>query len=311
MLVGVDGGGTKTEFVLCSPQGQALRRLLRGPCNPNAVGLDRAGSEIASGLEALLPQEQVGARVFAGVAGSLVGDNRDQLAQALRAKFPALSIQVDSDIRNVIASVPHDGGCTAAILGTGCVVFQDDGAGALRRTGGWGWLFDGAGSGFDLGRDAIRERLAFEDGLAPPGPLVEAVGARLGGSAFDSLRRFLSDGNRADVAAFAPLVFDACDAGDPAARAILARTVAHVATLVRHARSAQAAPGPLILGGGLTARADRLVPALREALGPDAPDVIVPTLPPVFGACRLAAESAGDDFTDRFTASYPSLLKNT
>ena len=311
MLVGIDGGGTKTELVLCSPQGRVLRRLLKGPCNPNAVGIERAVAEIASGLAGILPEGEGNHRAFIGVSGATVGDNRDRLVKAIAARFPGLSVQVDSDIRSVIASVQHTGGCTAAILGTGCVVFQDDGCGTLRRTAGWGWLFDGAGSGFALGRDAIRERLAFEDGMVPQGPLVDAVGTRLGGNAFNTLRRFLSGENCAEVATFAPLVFDACDAGDPAARAILARTVAHVATLVRHSRSAQASPGPLILGGGLTARADLLVPALREALGPDAPDIIVPTLPPVFGACRLAAGSPGDGFTKCFAASYPAFLKNS
>ena len=218
---------------------------------------------------------------------------------------------IGSDIRSVIASVPHEGGCTAAILGTGCVVFQHDGCGALRRTGGWGWLFDGAGSGFSIGREALRARLAFEDGMAPPGPLVETVGARLGGSAFNTLKHFLSGDNCTGIAKLAPLVFDACDAGDPAASAILAHAVAHVTALVRHSRAAQASPGPLILGGGLTARADLLVPTLRQALEPDAPEIIVPTLPPVFGSCRLAAGSPGDDFTICFAASYPAFLKTT
>jgi len=311
LLVGIDGGGTKTELVLCSPQGQVLQRNLRGPSNPNAVGIERAVAEIAAGLDAVLPPGQEHVHAFIGVSGVSVGDNRDRLASGLAARFPRLSAQIGSDSRSGIASVPHEGGCTAAILGTGCVVFQHDGCGALRRTGGWGWLFDGAGSGFSIGREALRARLAFEDGMAPPGPLVETVGARLGGSAFNTLKHFLSGDNCTGIAKLAPLVFDACDAGDPAASAILAHAVAHVTALVRHSRAAQASPGPLILGGGLTARADLLVPTLRQALEPDAPEIIVPTLPPVFGSCRLAAGSPGDDFTICFAASYPAFLKTT
>ena len=50
----------------------------------------------------------------------------------------------------------------SVISGTGSVVFvrRDDGQ---VRLGGWGYLFDRAGSAYDMGRDAIRIALEEED----------------------------------------------------------------------------------------------------------------------------------------------------
>ena len=39
LFAAIDGGGTKTEFVLFSEDGHILRRNLRGSTNPNTVGM--------------------------------------------------------------------------------------------------------------------------------------------------------------------------------------------------------------------------------------------------------------------------------
>ena len=193
----------------------------------------------------------------------------------------------------MIEAAEADGGCVAAILGTGSCVHADDGE-ALHRYGGWGWFFGDPGSGFALGRDAVRARLAFEDGNGPGGPLVDAIGAVLGGSAFDAIAPTVR-GAPGSVARLAPLVLDAAEAGDPVARRILARNMEGVAELVRAARAAPpaAAAGPLVLGGGLCARADLLGPALRAALVPDSPPLLFPARDPVFGAHRRAVRLFG------------------
>lgn len=293
LFLGVDAGGTKTEFLLADAEGREIVRFRRGGANAATLGPDRAAEALASGAAEAVCGRAAPAGAFFGVAGAGVGDNARRLETALQAAFPGMPLAVEPDIRCVIEAAGAEGGCVAAILGTGCCVFADDGK-SLHRYGGWGWLFDGAGSGFDIGRDALRLRLAADDGLAPEGPLAAAVGRRLGRRAFDCVPEFQSGGRDA-VAAFAPLVFEAIDAGDPAAAEILSRNMGRIASLVRAARDAHpsAAAGPMILGGGLCARADLIGPALRAALGPDAPQMLFPDRPPVFGAVRRAIRLFG------------------
>ena len=290
LFLGVDGGGTKTEFLLAPADGSASRRLRLGGGNASTLGPERAADMLADGIRQLTDGLPLPAAAFFGLAGAGADGNGERVAELLRERFPSMTLEVGPDIRCVIEAAGADDGCVAAILGTGSCVYADDGD-ALHRYGGWGWRFDGAGSGFDLGRDAIQARLAFDDGIGPGGPLAEAVAAKLGRNAFDCLPS-LQVADCSTVAAFAPLVFEAIDAGDPVARDILARNITRIAALVRAARAQHpaAAAGPLVLGGGLCRRADLLGPALTAALGPHAPPLVLPTREPVFGAHRRAVK---------------------
>ena len=52
--IGVDGGGTKTEFILVDDAGATLATHVGPGCNPSQVGADKARELLVDGLEALL-----------------------------------------------------------------------------------------------------------------------------------------------------------------------------------------------------------------------------------------------------------------
>ena len=51
ILAAIDGGGTKTEFVLYTESGQILKRLLLGGSNPNTVGIEATQALLQTGLD--------------------------------------------------------------------------------------------------------------------------------------------------------------------------------------------------------------------------------------------------------------------
>ena len=57
VLVAVDGGGTKTEFVLFTESGRMIKRLLLGGSNPNTVGMEKTQALLKSGMDQLLELE--------------------------------------------------------------------------------------------------------------------------------------------------------------------------------------------------------------------------------------------------------------
>jgi len=288
LFLGIDGGGTKTDVLLADAQGTPVRRLRLGGGNVSTLGKDHAEDFYVGAIAEAVAGLQAPAGAFLGLAGSTADGIGDWLEARLRARFPDLPLEVGPDIRCVIEAAEADGGCVAAILGTGSCVYADDGS-SLHRYGGWGWFFGDPGSGAEIGREAFCARLAYEEGQGPGGALVDAVGAAFQGSAFDCIVAAMRDAPES-VARLAPLVFDAAAAGDSVARGILARNMEGVASLVRAACAAHpaAAAGPLVLGGGLCARADLIGPALRAALGPSAPALLFPARDPVFGAHRRA-----------------------
>ncbi len=280
--IAVDGGGTKTEAALFTADGEVLFRARRGGCNPNIVGLDASCgvlSDVFAELSVASPSPPRG--YFAGVAGALTGGNAAEMEKRLRPSWPNLI--VESDIMNVVYSAENPGPCIAAIMGTGSSVFAYDGQ-QLHRAGGWGYLFDLSGGGFDIGREVLRACLAHDDGMAPASPIVDLAAQRLGGRALDLLATFYAKGPDY-VASFAPIAFEALRAGDGAARGIVLASIRHVAKLVRHLFGHCHCGNRAVFSGGLLRDRDILEPLLREALG-DAIGLEIPVLPQLDGAMR-------------------------
>jgi N-acetylglucosamine kinase-like BadF-type ATPase len=280
--IAVDGGGTKTEAALFTADGEVLFRARRGGCNPNIVGLDASCgvlSDVFAELSVASPSPPRG--YFAGVAGALTGGNAAEMEKRLRPSWPNLI--VESDIMNVVYSAENPGPCIAAIMGTGSSVFAYDGQ-QLHRAGGWGYLFDLSGGGFDIGREVLRACLAHDDGMAPASQLVALAEQRLGGRALDLLATFYAKGPDY-VASFAPIAFEALRAGDVAARDIVLASVRHVAKLVRHVRDHYRCGNRAVFSGGLLRDRDILEPMLREAIGADIAFEF-PSRPQIEGALR-------------------------
>ena len=53
-LIGIDGGGTKTEAVLFDETGRVLGRHRTGPCNPNLLGLEESAALVKECVDGLM-----------------------------------------------------------------------------------------------------------------------------------------------------------------------------------------------------------------------------------------------------------------
>ena len=104
MLLGIDGGGTKTDALLTDNEGNVLFRRIGGGSNLNDSGLG-AVEEHLRALFADLPAGPIDA-VYAGVAGCATSDNSQILGQCLRELLPqAKCIEVTSDMPNAYYTV--------------------------------------------------------------------------------------------------------------------------------------------------------------------------------------------------------------
>ncbi len=304
LCVGIDGGGTKTEAVLCGRDGTVFARAVLTGSNPNDIGAEKAVGVLRESVERVSGGQAAGA-IFAGISGCTDGDNRARLYDGLAAAYPAAVLDVRSDIANVmLCHFDHlsDKGI-AAICGTGSVVFASDGRG-LHRIGGWGYLFDSAGSGYDIGRDCVAAVLAEQDGIGPRTLLTTLVEQRLGGGAWQKLD-VLYEGGKPFVASFCRTVFEAYDQNDAVAADILKRNFEHLARRILQAARLYDCGSTVVLGGGIKKRRDVLERYMFPLLDGRI-TVVFPDLPPVFGAAKGAADLLGTkaEFYDNFLNTY-------
>lgn len=285
--LGVDGGGTKTEFKLTDAEGNVMAACVLGGSNPNDVGLESACAVLREGAAKVcgsIHYSQVS--IFAGIAGAGSGNHGENLTKYLKTMGFA-SAACGSDAKNAIAAALGNRDGMVTIMGTGNVTFVQK-AGQMYKIGGFNYLFDEGGSGFTIGRDAIAYALRTEERGEPATALYELVLQKCGTeSVLDKLTDFYTDGKRS-VADFAPLVFEAYDRGDPVASKILESNAAVIADQLNFGATMLEATCPeAVLVGGLTKKADVLLPMIKSKLNGNV-NLTAFTESPVLGALRLA-----------------------
>ncbi|HKA52908.1 MAG TPA: BadF/BadG/BcrA/BcrD ATPase family protein, partial [Candidatus Binatia bacterium] len=160
----------------------------------------------------------------------------------------------------------------AVVAGTGSIAYARAPDGRTARAGGWGYLLGDEGSGYALTLAGLQAVARAADGRAPATRMTDAFLNKLGLSdPHDLIPAVYRSMDRADLAALAPVVLDAADAGDTVTVQIV-ETAAHdlAATVAAAARALgldrQAVPLALA-GGVLLASASyrqRLLQALTE-----------------------------------------------
>ena len=290
IMIGIDGGGSKTEFLLFTEDGMILGRALRGGCSPTIIGLEACADLLADGIEELLAVHSGVSAVFVGSAGFYTDKNGEKVKDLLCKRFPRLEIECRSDIVNVIFAAACETDCLAAICGTGSSVFCWEKE-ELSLFTGWGYMFDKYGSGYAIGRDALTAALEASVGLKEKSALTDAVEEKLGVPVGDAIGKIYREGV-SFVASFAPAVFEAYERGDHAAREILEANAAHLGYMITEAARRTPSARSVIISGGLVTSHAVYADMLEKRI-PKGLSLIIGDLPQCIGACLGAAAIAG------------------
>lgn len=308
--LGLDAGGTRTRAVLVLGDGTVAGVGFGGSANPNNLGFDEAVRQLHTAAEvawraAGLPMVPSSA-CFIGAAGiKSVGDcTRLGEAAAHAGLAPLDRCVAANDTEAALAGgLPGRPGI-ALIAGTGSFCLGRDRRGCTARCGGWGWLLDDVGSGFYLGREALRAVAQAGDGRAEPTALTPEVFARFQLREIDDLLAavYTPPPTAASVAELAPLVLRVATAGDPVACGILREGAGGLAQLVQRVASALAweRPPEVVLVGGVARSGPPYQPMIETAIASAVAGarVVGPAMPPIAGAALRALELGGVSITD-------------
>ncbi|MGN1051834.1 MAG: N-acetylglucosamine kinase [Candidatus Scatosoma sp.] len=263
--LGIDGGATKTKFVIADKTGKIIDEITSGASNPIDLGYEKCVSVLKEGIERIcngIPYSEI--NLFAGISGGTSGDNQRKINGFLSG-FGFHAFSNGSDAENIIAAGLKGKDGVAVIMGTGSCAFVSKG-GKIYRIGGLGYLFDFAGSGYDIGAQGIASALRYEDGTGEQTSIRRGILRRTGKeSVLESLGEFYSQG-KAEIASYAPIVFEAYDGGDVVAESILKTNMRHTAMLIHTAGKYFNDSVQVSFVGGLTKRFDVLEPYIEEGL---------------------------------------------
>lgn len=306
VYLGVDGGGTKTAFVLVTSDGEILATV-EGPSSYHLEhGFPHVEQVFVDGLAAVtassgIRPEQIAFAFFA-VPG--YGEASRLIPRLDALPHPALGHDRYRCGNDMIAgwagSLAASDGINV-VAGTGSMTYGER-AGRGIRVGGWGELFGDEGSGYWLASEALNAFSRMSDGRLPRTPLYDRIRAATGVEVdLDVVDLVFTrwERSRGRIAALAPVVGTAAADGDPIADAILDRAAIHLADLVDATRKGLGfEPGervPVSYSGGVfTAEVirSRFARALLDRSRDY--DLRTPRFPPHLGAALYAAKLNGD-----------------
>ncbi|HEY2026041.1 MAG TPA: BadF/BadG/BcrA/BcrD ATPase family protein [Gemmatimonadaceae bacterium] len=274
IVIGVDGGGSKTKVIVADEHGQQLGEVI-GPASAVRPGqAERSADVIAASVrDALASVEMthvVPKVLCVGVAGVAREPERQALWQALMGRELAEETVVHPDYSVALDDAFGEGAGLLLISGTGSVAFGRSPAGVIARCGGWGPVCGDEGSGAWIGRRALSVVTASTDGREPETALVGAVLTAAQVNEPQELIAWAAQATPAQLATLAPVVSSVADAGDLRANAIVSlaveELVLHVRALARQLFGDERAATPVALSGGMLSKGTTLRKRLEHRL---------------------------------------------
>jgi len=307
LLMGADGGGTKTAGLLADREGKIIARLRGEGSNQFVIGMDNAARNLAELMAALASAagRPVGAiaRAVLGLAGMGALGDRAALAAAVQARLqamghPPVPLAIETDGRVALEGAFDGGPGIVVVAGTGSVVMGKSARGEALSIGGWGRVIGDEGSGYFIGLEALKAVARELDGRGEAGRLRVTLASRFG---LDSRDRITSAVYREkfDIPSVAPAVLEAAGAGDAVALGILARGAAELAAQIGAtiARLGLERGTGVVMTGGLIDHDTIYAQMLAEALKREAPGAeVCPALNgPAHGALLMARAALEGD----------------
>jgi glucosamine kinase len=307
IVVGIDGGGSKTRAMVADEHGGTIGDVV-GPASAVRPGHVEESAEVIAAVvrDALASCEMthVVPRVLCvGVAGVGRENERQELWQALASREIAEEVVIHSDFSVALDDAFGDGPGVLLISGTGSVAMGRGPTGITARVGGWGPAFGDEGSGAWIGRKALSVVAAASDGREPETALTGAILTAAQVNEVSELIPWAASATPSTLATLAPVVLSVAESGDLRANAVVSLAVEelslHVRALARKLFVDERATVPLALSGGMLQRGSTLRKRLEHRLKTAVPgaqvstEEVIPARGAVRGALRFLGEAMG------------------
>jgi N-acetylglucosamine kinase-like BadF-type ATPase len=300
-VVGVDGGGTKTEAVVLDANLRVIGEGLAGPSNPLRVGIVGAAAAVREAIDSACAMAKLRRADLVAAQIGLAGARRRELRERMRETLAPLGV---GDIEVVtdadIALYGATGGAPGIVVisGTGSICCGVNARGKRFCAGGWGPIAGDEGGGAWLARRALRAIAYASDGRGPETLLTEFACTYFHCTSADDLTTaiYAPTITNERLAGFGRDVVDAGKRKDPVAQQIVADGgtelgLAAVA-VIRHLQMERERFQVAYVGGVFRSAGDLMLNPLRLEVKKVAPRAYFepPHFAPAVAAARMARE---------------------
>jgi N-acetylglucosamine kinase-like BadF-type ATPase len=271
-VLGLDGGGTKTDCVLLDSAGAVLARSQTGPSNPLRVGFGAAIGAVREAARQAIQQARVSAdggpaAICVGLGGVGPPESAEKIRTLLAAEFPQSHIRLCTDLDLALAAA--GGGPVIVLLaGTGSFAIARNAAGQTGRAGGYGSQIGDEGSAYDIGRRAVITAMHENDRAGVDSPLGQRLLRELGCADWSDVKSRAQAASDEVFPRLFSVVAALAEIGDAAAQGILRAAAVDLAMLTENVAARLGLHGQFFLAktGGMMGRSKFLEAQLHERL---------------------------------------------
>ena len=298
-IIGMDGGGTKTNCAISDIKGNILYKCSGGPSNFLAFGVNEVSKNIFNLIENCVRELKINfsdiKMVIIGAAGGGRRDDAEMLENGLISLLKNNNIEIAKIIVESDAIVALEGafpGKPGSILiaGTGSIMFGKDSNGIIHRVGGFGRIIGDGGSGYSIGKKGLFAVSKDFDGRGKHTLISELADKKFNFSSSENLIRAVYK-NNFDIASMTPIVLSAADNNDPIALNIIdeesEELILHLTAMIKKINQ------PILnvaFIGGIISNDNLFSKTLRKKISAIIPSVniVEPEYPPEQGAIFMA-----------------------
>jgi N-acetylglucosamine kinase-like BadF-type ATPase len=300
LVLGVDGGGTKTRAVVVDARRRVLGEGVAGPSNPLRVGVTESVSAIREATERACAAAGVRRPEIVAAEIGLAGVKRADLRERMVAALSELGVKIvevvtDADIALYGATEGQPG--LVIIAGTGSVCCGVNARGRHACAGGWGPIVGDEGSGSWIARRGLQAVAKASDGRGRRTVLAEAARDYFNVTRVEDLSTAVYAPNMTNnrVAGFARHVIEAAKRRDACAREIIeeaGRELGQSACAVVRKLRMERESFQVGYVGGVFGAGNLILDPVREEVSRVAPRAVLapPLLAPAEAAARMASE---------------------
>lgn len=300
LLIAIDGGGSSTRLWVLNGEGELVAEGRGGPSTVTVVGAAKAGQSVADAGKAAglsLETEQAVTAGAAVVAGVEREPEYSRFLGELERLFPGADIVLKHDATGALLAGTMGEPGVLILSGTGSVSISMGPDGEIARAGGWGHVLGDEGSGYWIGREALRRAIRAADGRDRSTILQERLAQVAGVNDVLGVIGPVMRGefDRPWIARLAPVVAQAAAEGDAVAEAIMDEAAHELAVHVRAVLSRspwfdEAEEVPVVAAGGIFGLGEDWYGRLQGALRREAPRARLTdwVKEPIVGAVYLA-----------------------
>lgn len=318
LFLGIDGGGTKTDFVLGDEAGNILATQKFGSASHWQFGGDRLAGILEEGFWGVLKKAGKKASDVVSIGFGMSGYGEDSSKDQVSTKicedfFGDIPIRIcnDSEV-GLIASLGYDPGINV-VNGTGSMAVGRDNRGIVDRAGGWGHEIGDEGSGNWLGMRLLEMFAKQSDGRIEQTMLHEYVREQFHiQKDFELITLFHNEyyQNRSKVASLQKILCDLAKMGDPCALALYDQSATEAVMLAKALRSRMEFTDPVMVSysGGVFGGGDFIREPFKRKLTEQGFVFSEPRFKPIQGTVIMAAKQVGlhDELMKKFARTHES-----